>query len=290
MKDTPVKENNNQKKDIVKLSSTSALVLLWAKHDCYQTSKAQLFLEKLDLEAGQYFYKKVEQDIWQHYSEVIKNRKYGIFQYVKKHMQKNLQIIIAGAGFDPLSIEILSIYPNVTIFEIDRENMEQKFNLAEKCLSAAKIKKLNCITCDLEQEKQIEQKLIEKGWDKNCPTLFIFEGISYYLSAKNLKQLVFTVNPDYLIIEFLKPSALIKKEYAAIPNQVFSLIKTKCDLPNIETYYQKKLNKNLKPYEIIECLSMKDLEYKRTTKNKFFTKENSGWIEVAMLAKKIFKT
>ena len=114
-----------------KLSSTSALVLLWAGQECYKSKKAMEFLNQLDLEEGRDLYEKCE-EICPYYDEVIKNRKDGVFNLIKKSFSNennNFQLVIAGAGLDALGIEVTEHYANTKVFELDNENTEFKYNL-----------------------------------------------------------------------------------------------------------------------------------------------------------------
>lgn len=61
---------------MLKLSSTSALVLLWAQQECYQSKKAKYYLSQLDLEDGKILYERCK-EICLYYNEVIKNRKFN---------------------------------------------------------------------------------------------------------------------------------------------------------------------------------------------------------------------
>jgi len=68
---------------MMNLSSTSALVLLWAQQECYQSKKARHYLSRLDLEEGKALYGQC-QEVWPYYDEVIKNWKFGVFSLIEK--------------------------------------------------------------------------------------------------------------------------------------------------------------------------------------------------------------
>lgn len=152
---------------MLKLSSTSALVLLWAQ-GCYKTKMAKDFLKQLDLSEGETLYKNCD-EVWPHYAEVIKNRKFGVFNLIKKACNKEnncKQIIIAGAGLDALGIEITENYPHVKVFEIDNENIILKSNLY---LNLDKNPKANIsfIENNLLDFSSVYKNLIAKKWNPN---------------------------------------------------------------------------------------------------------------------------
>lgn len=92
-----------------KLSSTSALVLLWAQQECYKSKKAKDYLSQIDLEEGKTLYEQCKYAC-PYYDEVIKNRKFGVFNLIKKSFSNKInipQLVIAGAGLDALGIEIV---------------------------------------------------------------------------------------------------------------------------------------------------------------------------------------
>ncbi|MBW1679019.1 MAG: class I SAM-dependent methyltransferase, partial [Deltaproteobacteria bacterium] len=117
-----------------RLSSTSELVLLWARKECYQSKKARDYLKQLDLEEGKTLYERCK-EVWPYYDEVIKNRKFGVFTLIKKYCTEKIncqQLVIAGAGLDALGIEVTEHYPHVKVFELDKENMDFKSHLFAK--------------------------------------------------------------------------------------------------------------------------------------------------------------
>ena len=271
---------------MVKLSSTSALVLLWAKQNCYTTLQAKEFLEQLDLKEGVFLYEEIKSKIWEHYDEVIKNRKFGIAKHIKDvvRIQPETQIIIAGAGYDPLGIELVSTYPKVTVFELDRDNMKEKDSLIKK-IPSIDYSRLQFLTIDLTQAEDIYKALLNSNWKENHPTLLVFEGISYYLSPRELKKIVSNIPVEHIIIEFLNFSGSLSQEYASIAQKVFSFIQQQCNLPDIQMYNIDTLTQLLAPLSVKKHLTMSDLEYARHKKQHFFSEENNGWIEILTLEK-----
>lgn len=267
----------------LKLSSTSALVLLWAQQECYQSESAKNYLGQLDLSEGESLYNWCK-EVCPFYDEVIKNRKFGVLSLVKKYFSEgiqNQQLIIAAAGLDALGIEVTELYPHSKVFELDEENMKIKSDLS---ISSGNI---SFIQADLLDASGIYKTLIEHGWNPLKPTLLVFEGISYYLPLDSIQNLFKVLNPEFIIFEFLKPEDEIASDRINIPQKVFGKISSICELSFIARFSYQQLEQLFPPFSIKDKFSMRQLEKTRTGSNKFFPTNGSGWIEVSLLGNKI---
>jgi hypothetical protein len=273
--------------DMSKLSSTSSLVLLWAGQECYKSKKAKAFLNQLELEEGKSLYEQCEK-VCPYYDEVIKNRKFGIFNLIKKSIfteNNTLQIVIAAAGLDALGIEVIEHYPNTMVYELDSKNMEFKSKLYGSIETKLK-PNIVFIEADLLNTSSVYKGLSAHGWDVMKPTLLIIEGISYYLPTESIQKLFQTIKPNCTIFEFLKEDKEIVADKLKIAKKVFDLISGQCELSDITQYKYSKLEKLFNNMIIVDRHSMKRLEKMRTGSNRFFLTEDSGWIEVCLLANK----
>jgi len=273
---------NNLKK-ISNLSDTSALVLLWVQQGCYKSRKAQQYLSRLDLSAGQDLYERCIQ-IWPHYHEVIRNRKYGVFHLIEDTLNENQdihQVVIAGAGLDALGIEAIERYPDIKIFEIDKDNMDFKSSLFSN-LSSPPNPNIHFIEVDLCDTPRVDRVLTDHGWNRKQPTLLICEGISYYLSQHIVGRLMASLMPSRTIFEFLKREEDLTFERAMIARQIFSVILDACNLSEIVRYNYRDIQASFE-MSVLERCSLMRLEHMRTGSNTFFPTEESGWIEVCLL-------
>lgn len=267
---------------MLKLSSTSALVLLWAGQACYQTKTALHFLSQLNLQEGRALYTRCRAIF--PYAEVIKNRKFGIMYFIKQCIadaKKEQQIIIAGAGFDALGVELTTLYPHLKVFEIDRDNMAIKAAIITK--SIGNTNRLSFIDADLCDADTIYQQLLAHGWDYHKPTLLVLEGISYYLSTKSIQALVDTLSPRRIVFEYLRDDCDIAPHRLHIPQYVFALIADECGLSFINKFNLSQIEQACFPLLINDVCDMQVLEKMRTGVNTFFTTKDSGWIDVCLL-------
>ncbi|MEA3452026.1 MAG: class I SAM-dependent methyltransferase [Bacteroidota bacterium] len=269
---------------MLKLSSTSALVLLWAKYECYKSKAANCYLKQLDLAEGKNLYNKCN-EICPYYDEVIINRKYGILNLIKESFATEsspIQLVIAGAGFDALGIEVRELYSNVKIFEIDIENMKTKSHLVMQQNNKSK-HDIAFIEADISNTFGLYKSLCDHSWTPKIPTLLVLEGVSYYLSPESIQKLIQTIKPGFVIFEFLKQDDEISTDRIHIPNKVFELISDQCRLSNIIKYNYSKIGKIFNNFFVVDNYSMKKLELMRTGSNSYFETEDSGWIEIRLL-------
>jgi len=271
------------------ISSTSALVLLWSMGKKEGTSLSSKYLEFLNLESARELYLKCNQ-VWPFYSEVIKNRKKCVWDLTQLGLNDEnvLQVIILGAGMDPLSLDIISKNQSVKIFEIDF-SMEEKKAVIEK-MDSTLLDSLAMISVDLKKPDELLKSLVKSGWNPKYSTLVVLEGISYYLSEKimnSILRLFKTENKkNRVIFEYLVSQDLVSKKGAANAKKIFDLISEDTGLVEITRYNQIKIKKIIETLNgsLLKILTMKEMEWKRTGKNIFFKRSKSGWIEICYFA------
>ena len=275
------------------LSPTSALVLLWAEKDSYHGQIARRFFDTLDLSSGRPLLHEMN-EIWSHYDQVIKNRKFGVWDYVNGFIEKNtpLQVVCLGGGLDPISIQVAETFSTANVFDVDLHNMDLKSEIA---LSIGAPSNLQFVTADVADGELLCRSLASAGWEKEKKSLVIAEGLSYYIQKSNLlKSLKLTLNQggaqgntqsSALIMEYLTPIEKVHLNQRYIPNRVFKKIREKYQLPQIVTYSHSDiefLKSQLKAISF-SSTNMHDLEYKRIGSNIFFPEKDSGWIGISLI-------
>lgn len=275
---------------MIKLSSTSAFVLLLTDGEIHKSNIAKKFLSLLDLELGRDLLIKCTQ-FWPHYGEVAKNRKSCILNLAKNIISKDkiTQIIIFGAGLDALSLEICSFSKRCKVFEIDIANMKTKNKLI-RSTEPSLVDYIKCIGMDITRSKNIIKNLSKHGWNDNVPSLIIFEGISYYLSETTLWEIVENFKTkdhrNRMVLEYLLPHDKISKEWLQIAESPFNLIATNANLARITRYTINNIIRHVKKLNghILQRYKMKQMEKDRTLQNTFFKTEQSGWIEICEIS------
>lgn len=268
---------------MAKLSATSATVLLLANKDCYRSAAAIDYLQLLDLHEGQGMHDECLA-LCDFYGEIINNRKFAIAAFVRQCLENTTQtqVIIAGAGLDPLGVEIAQNFPNAKIFELDQENMASKARLLPHSPNAF-------IDTNLMDTSQTVQRLQAHGWQREIPSLLILEGISYYLATTAMQNLVTAIAPKYAIVEYLKHDRDINADFVHIPRQIFALISHCTDCPPIVRYDTNEIT-DLLAMQLLDKYDMHKAQQQRTGKNQFFASTDCGWIEVCLLVKSYLAT
>lgn len=97
------------------------------------------------------------------------------------------QLVILGAGYDSRAYRFDGLKGKVKVFELDVPATQRvKIKRVTKlfgCLPDNVV----YIPIDLDKER-LDKKLFESGYDKNVKTLFIWEGVTYYLTAEAVNE------------------------------------------------------------------------------------------------------
>ncbi len=112
--------------------------------------------------------------------------------YFDMHFQSALerqipQIVILGAGYDSRAFRFSDLIRNTKIFELDNSPTQ---NRKKDCLEKAKLnvpKQLVFIPIDFNQEA-LADVLIKAGYQTDQETLFLWEGVSYYLDPESAEK------------------------------------------------------------------------------------------------------
>jgi O-methyltransferase involved in polyketide biosynthesis len=275
---------------LIHISGTSALVLLWGGKDAYKSKLAQKYLEQLDLSSGYELYDECSK-IWEPYHEILRNRKFGIFNFVESILSENsdYQVVILAAGIAPLSLDIIEKFPEVKVFDLDIDNMQTKKELFEEVSEGRLENGIQFIESDITDINILKQNLTEHGWNKNKKSIVIAEGISYYITEDELWNTfsLFQTNDksNFIILESRVPAEKVCEERRDIQERVWEYLTNALTLKFVTRYYDEKIKEHADKInaEIIQKYTMKDVEKLRFGKNEIFMTDDSGWIEIRKL-------
>ncbi|MDM7999581.1 MAG: SAM-dependent methyltransferase [Dehalococcoidia bacterium] len=118
--------------------------------------------------------------------EVLGRTKY-IDDCLKTSIEDGIeQLVILGAGYDSRPYRFDGLAGAVTVFEVDHPATQRvKMRRVERLLGRLP-NHVVFVPVDFEEEKL--HRLFEKGYDRNKKTFFIWEGVTYYLSAKAVDE------------------------------------------------------------------------------------------------------
>jgi methyltransferase (TIGR00027 family) len=97
------------------------------------------------------------------------------------------QVVIIGAGFDPLSFELHQDFPSAQFWEIDHLATQRH---KVRALPSVGAKRLHFVAADLSATGLDKQALIKTGFDRTQRTFWIAEGLFMYLPADIVASLM----------------------------------------------------------------------------------------------------
>jgi len=267
------------------ISATSALVLNWTSKEIWKSKNAREYFEGLDLNEGNILLNMFDEQERFMQTQSVTNRKYFVRKYTMEFLNtcqnenKNGQVIILAAGIAPLSVEIASFFPKSMVFDVDKYSMIEK----EKYLNNI-CPNIKFIECDITNIELLKLKMIQKGWNPEDPALLIMEGIVYYLSENDLKNILgfFADNNSLLIADFvLKPECTNVKN-RIFGEEVFRKIKESVGLEFVNFYdpvYFMTLAREC-GFENGKRFTMNEIQFERTGQKDPFDFEEPGWISM----------
>jgi methyltransferase (TIGR00027 family) len=101
------------------------------------------------------------------------------------------QVVVVGAGFDPISLELQLDFPVAEFWEIDHPATQR-----QKLRAVSKIgaERLHFVAADLSANGLDREALIKNSFDPNQRTFWIAEGLLMYLRAEKVSSLMKTLS------------------------------------------------------------------------------------------------
>lgn len=285
----------------------SEAVMIWSRGEAIESGDAELYMELLGARiggAGRRIAARCER-VWPHYGEVVRNRKACIKGLAMRCLRggRTRQVVILGAGLDPLSVEIAALtgYSAVS-YEIDATGARRKRRLMEEA-SAAAAGCVRHVTADLEEAGpgRITSALERRGWRADMPTLVVAEGVSYYLRKPTLRGLLAPfraggdgAEPSRAILEYLRDAASIAPEGARIADAVFGIFAEGTGIGGLSRYTDAEAaalvaglparrpgaGEAARRAGGIATVGPAEMERARTRRNRLFPDDSAGWIAV----------
>ena len=97
------------------------------------------------------------------------------------------QLVILGAGYDSRAYRFDGLSREVKVFEVDHPATQQVKMRRVRRLLGYLPDNVVFVPIDFEKES-LHNRLFEKGYDRNAKTFFIWEGVTYYLTAKAVDE------------------------------------------------------------------------------------------------------
>lgn len=261
------------------ISDTSALVLNWTSKDIWKSKNALEYFNSLNLSSADKLFRMFDQSEHYMHLQAVSNRKFFVRKCAVEFLEKNKdgQVIILAAGIAPLSVEIASLFPESTIFDIDKYLMREKKNYLNGVCPNIKF-----IECDIANIELLHQSLFDNEWNKAQPTILIMEGIIYYLKENDLINILkfFAPSNTSFACDFGISPELIDEKNRVFGTEVFRKIKDSVGLDFVNFYDPDYFLKLLGAvgFKLPIRYTMRDIQTERTGSPEPFISENPEWI------------
>ena len=107
-----------------------------------------------------------------------------IDDYLLKRLEKGVrQVVILGAGYDARAYRFEEIRHNVRVFEVDHPATQQTKKEKLKQILGTLPDHVTYVAVRFNSE-DLADKMAQNGYRQDCQTLFIWEGVTMYLSAE----------------------------------------------------------------------------------------------------------
>ena len=277
------------RKDVDRMRGSKA-VMIWARDGAVASDDAKRYVRMIDTGGGRDIVERCER-VWPHYGEVIRNRKQYVAKLAMRYMSGGWrkQAVILGAGLDPLSVEIAArTCSNVAVYEIDLHGMGLKRRTIAKASPRA-AGRIRQVKADLAgSPEQVARAMSKKGWRADRPSLVVAEGISYYLPESALRGLLDMFRTERgtgrIVLEYLRDAGSISADRAHIPDAVFGEFVRGTGIGGLARYSDAQAvdlvvggNASI-PRSAIMTVGPEIMEWYRTTGNRLFARDKSGWI------------
>jgi len=269
----------------MKISSTSALVLLWSDLSLYQGKAARDFVSTLELSAADPILAKVDGEARVMHTHAVSCRKRFMWKEASGFLEacsangRTGQVLILAAGISPLSIDLAERFPGSRIWDIDLYQMEEKASRI-----TAPLENLRFLTADITDVQAWSRQLKAGEFDQRQPTLIILEGINYYIKTEQLLDILRWAHANNAILcgDFVLPPSQVQESTRRFPKEVFEIVKEEAALDFILFYSRQEFTELLETagYRDIRFTPLKTIQEERTGSEAPFQEPNTAWIEL----------
>jgi len=185
------------------------MVMLIAGSGAAATPQGSALLQLLDLRAGESLAAEVRAKFPLAQRRILIRKPFIrrlLNALAAQHPNRALQLVSAGAGLSPLALDWCVQHPSARAFELDIEHMPQKQRAIEQVADRTVAGRIRCSCCDLSDIAATEHVLRTAGWRDDAPSLWVLEGLAYYITQDALAALLrfaLAAHPDSrAIVEF----------------------------------------------------------------------------------------
>lgn len=272
----------------LKVPSTARLILEQAIR-LYTSPLEKAYINAIDFTETS----RVSRDLTRTYppiADTVYYRKMAVREVIQYSMDQHpvLQILILGAGLDPLSLYLLERYPGriSRILEVDNGYIEEKKKIYDEILHITA--PVHFLRCDLTDTVLLEDMLKKAGYVPEEPAIIVFEGVIHYISNEafvQMMQLLVTPQQHHLgVLDFSLAQQEVPDNFLVYHRNLVNLMETALNTsPNLNTRQQiRDLVARFGRLEYFEPLC--ETEKKFTGTNRVFHQPGHGFVEMAVFS------
>jgi methyltransferase (TIGR00027 family) len=148
-----------------------------------------------------YIYPRVAKEGHENFSDLVPARTPVFDSYINAHAGNARQLVFMGAGLDTRAYGPLK-ERDLSIFELDQATTQQ---MKRKALKRARIKSDHVQFLEVDfTDSSWPEGLLNAGFDRKAKTIFVWEGVTLYLSDADVRSTISTVQgfagPDSVLI------------------------------------------------------------------------------------------
>lgn len=270
----------------LKVPATSRLILEQAIR-LYTSPLEQAYINAIDFSETSH----LSRDLTRAYppaADTVYYRKQAVREAIQFGMEQYpvQQVLVLGAGLDPLSLHLLAQYPGriSRILEVDNGYIEEKKKIYEEILHITA--PVHFLRCDLTDTALLETMLKQAGYVPEVPAIIVFEGILHYISNEacvQIMQLLMTPQQHHLgMLDFSLAATEVPDNFLVYHRNVLKIF---------ESWLNTSLNLNTRQQvrdmigrfgRLVYIEPLCETERRLTGVNRIFHQPGQGIVEIAV--------
>lgn len=221
---------------------TAAMVMRLAGEEAAHTDAGRTFVGSLDTEPGRDMADHVAEH-WPHARMHFVLRKWQLWTWMNAIAVNTpavgRQVVVLGAGWSAMGVDWAHHCVDARIWEIDLHHQAEKQALVQRLFPLA-AERMRLIDADLANLGLVLSGLRAHGWRADRPTLWVAEGLAYYLTPDRFAALLrasLTFHPsNRAVIEFGLAPHLMREDVRARTAAYHGYLASNVGLPALQSF------------------------------------------------------
>lgn len=266
-----------------KIAPTAGVALSLAR-DVYQDPLSRIFYDNIDHSETAAFREQVEQSYWHVVNMVVFRKRFirSLFDAWAAELPQ-FQVCILAAGLDPLSLYLLEKHGSRVsrIFEADRAFMTEKREMYGQL--QADTERITLLSADVTGLPDLLGEMKLYGYDPAQPTIFLLEGLTYYISRSRLYGMLEALKDSgsRVIVEYGQPYEVTPARDREQYRRLIESVEQNTDFP-MHLYHRSDMERLVRFMggHIASVSDLKEMEHRLDGRNAVFSEEAEGGIEL----------